>query len=149
MGCENGTIRLLQFDQNAAEKLKETQSAGAKSSLQRDKNPGNQNRILTKLADYVNQGHTDKITQLKWIRLNPKPNSQVDVIGQFLSTSHDKTLKLWDTRNTGQPVKTLKLADRIVMMEVLPNGLTNKSANINQTVLVACVIRPRNELDAI
>jgi hypothetical protein len=34
------------------------------------------------------------------------------------------------------------------MMEVLPNGLTNK-ANINQTVLVACVTRSRNDGDAI
>jgi hypothetical protein len=74
IGCENGTIRLLEFDQGAAEKSKETQAAGAKSSLQRDKNQGNQNRILTKLADYANQGHSDEITQLQWIRLNPKPN---------------------------------------------------------------------------
>ena len=79
IGSENGSIRLLEFDQGAAEKSKETQAAGAKSSLQRDKNQGSQTRMLTKLADYGTQGHNnsssnDEITQLKWIRLNPKPN---------------------------------------------------------------------------
>ena len=74
IGSENGSIRLLEFDQGAAEKSKETQAAGAKSSLQRDKNQGGQARMLTKLADYGTQGHGEEIAQLKWIRLNPKPN---------------------------------------------------------------------------
>jgi hypothetical protein len=43
---------------------------------------------------------------VKWVRL--EIGAQNQIIGQFVSVSKDKTMKLWDTRQTNKPVHSEK-----------------------------------------